>query len=685
MMKEFPVFCGKDCGGDACPLLVKVEGGRVVGFRANPAAGKGIFPCAKGYTLGDYHYSPYALKKPLLRVGERGSGRFQEIPFDEAVEIATDGLLKVRDCSGPQSIMDLSSAGSTGALHNTSLLCRRFLNLFGGCTGLEGSYSSNAAKYALSKVFGSDFHSSGFDPEDALHADAIVLWGANIFEARLGAQLSYYLAQAKSKGIPVACIDPRRTLTAEALGAWWLPIRPGTDCALMYALIYLLETDGRIDHAYVAARALGYENLLSYCLGLLDGKPKTPAWAGKACGISTKDIIRLYSFWRDSKPLMLIPGYSIQRTAWGEEAMRLSVFLQMASGNFSLRGGSSGSLNNRSPKPRVGRMDCTDESNNRTIPISLWPDAILDDAWMDPFPIRAVYVAGGNFLNQGGDIQKNVSAFKKLDFAVCNENFLTPTAKYCDVVFPAASPLQKEDIGIPWDGSYLLYKPKILPYEAQERSDFEIFTCLSKKLGFEAAFAEGLDENQWIERFINHSEIQDREAFKRLGIYCSHSQTERRHIAFDKDPISCPLGTASGKLEFDSPGAERWREEDWDAYTSSYPLLLVTPKKGDRVHSQAGIDPAGARDATITAHPETAADLGVKAGEKVRLTSPHGTGCAILEVSSTIHPEAVSIFEGSWFDPNDLGGSANLFTSSLGTRESASCVMHGIPVRMEKN
>jgi anaerobic dimethyl sulfoxide reductase subunit A len=683
-MKEFPVFCGKDCGGDACPLLAKVEGGRVTGLRANTVAGKGILPCAKGYTLGDYHYSPHALKKPLLRVGERGSGRFQEIPFDEAIEIASEGLRRIRDSFGPQSIMDLSSAGSTGALHNTGQLCRRFLNLLGGCTKLDGSYSSNAAKHALTKVFGTDFQSSGFDPEDALHANAIVLWGANILEARLGAQLSYYILKAKMKGVPVVCIDPRRTLTTQALGAWWLSIRPGTDCALMYSLIYLLEKEGRIDHAYLAARARGYDNLLGHCLGLDDGTPKTPEWAGKVCGIYAEDILRLYSHWRDSRPLMLIPGYSIQRTAWGEEAMRLSVFLQLASGNFSLRGGSTGSLNNRSPRPRVGRMECGDETSNRSIPISLWPDAILDDATMEPFPIKAVYVAGGNFLNQGGDIQKNVAAFKKLDFAVCNENFLTPTAKYCDVVFPVASPLQKEDIGIPWDGSYLLYKPKILPFEAQERSDFEIFSCLATRLGFEAAYTEGLNESQWIDRFIDQSEIQDREVFKRQGFYCNLIKSKRKHVAFDQDPISCPMGTPSGKLEFDSPEATRWLEGDWEAYTDGYPLLLVTPKKMERVHSQAGIDPAAARENTITAHPRTAEALGVKEGDKVRLTSANGTGYASLTISSEIHPEVVSIFEGSWFDPNGHGGSPNLFTSSLGTRESASCVMHGIPVRMEK-
>ncbi len=105
--------------------------------------------------------------------------------------------------------------------------------------------------------------------------------------------------------------------------------------------------------------------------------------------------------------------------------------------------------------------------------------------------IRAIYSAGGNFLNQGADIAKNIKAFQSLDFAVCHELFMTPTAKYCDIVLPAASPLQKEDIGLPWAGNYLLYKPKILPCEGQERSDFSIFVIWRRVLGSIPRFRKG--------------------------------------------------------------------------------------------------------------------------------------------------------------------------------------------------
>lgn len=683
-MKELPVFCGKDCGGDACPLVAKIDGGRVVGLRANPASRKGILPCAKGYALASHHYSPHVLRKPLVRHGPRGSGDFRETEIDEALDLAAEGLLKVKRRYGPTSIMDLSSAGSTGALHNTSLLCRRFLNLFGGCVSLEGSYSSNAAKYALSKVFGSDFHSSGFDPQDALEAKAIVLWGANILEARLGAQLSHFVTAAARKGARIICIDPRATSTVSGLGAEWIPIRPATDCALMYAILRILDGQGTVDREYLRRRALGWEEIFRHCSGEGDGVPKTPEWASRICGISEDHILSLARLWTSVKPVMLIPGYSIQRTEWGEEAMRLSVLLQLASGNFSLKGGSAGSLNNRSPKPRVGTIDSGDEDGNRRIPISRWPDAILGADETGHPPIKAVYAAGSNLLNQGGDVKKNIEAFGRLDFAVCNELYLTPTARHCDVVLPAAGPLQKEDIGIPWDGSFLLYKPKILGYQGLERSDYEIFSALSYRLGFGEAYTQGRSETQWIEYFLENSEIPDKDAFKREGIYIKDSPPARPHVAFDRDPENMPLGTSSGKLEFAYPGAARWREEDWARHVSGCAALLITPKKKERVHSQGGNDPEAAKENRVQIHPDTAMRLGFEDGSLVRITSACGSGRGILALTESIRPGVASLYEGSWIDPEEKNISPNILTSSLGTRESASCVMHGIPILIER-
>lgn len=680
-----PVFCGRDCGGDACPLLAEVEEGRVARIRHNPAAGTHVLGCPKGFALPHFHYSPKRLKKPLLRTGPRGSGQFRDISWDEALDRTRDGLLSCMEGYGARSLLSLSSAGSTGALHNTETLTRRFLNAIGGCTVLDGSYSSNAASFALKRVFGEDYGRSGFDAATMDKSAMIILWGANILEARLGAEMVTRLLEAGRRGVPIISIDPRRTRTAEAVHAEWIPVKPGTDAAFMYAVLHVLANEGFIDSGYVERRASGFQDILDHVSGSIDGVEKSPEWAATVCGVSASSIIGLARRWAATKPAMLIPGYSIQRTETGEEVARLCVALQLATGNFSLPGASSGSLNNRLPGIRVGSMDEGDGSGNRHLPIVRWADAILEGEPAYPSNIHAIYSAGGNLLNQGADIAKNIRAFESLDFAVCHELFMTPTAKYCDIVLPAASPLQKEDIGMPWAGNYLLYKPQILPCAGEEKSDYEIFGELASRFGVERIFTAGRSAGEWIERFLECSEIADPELFKRNGIYFGPGQERTGLAAFASDPEGKALRTASGKLELG--GGKRsvgWRED----LSAGFSWLLVTPKLAGRVHSQGGDHPESIYRNTLQVHEADARDLGLEEGDIAEIVSETGKAEAAVAISEAILRGVVSLPEGSWCtDPSGdarASGSANFLTSTKGTEESASCVMHGIRVLIRK-
>ncbi len=691
-MKTMPVFCGRDCGGDACPLVADLEDGRVLRVRHNPAAGSYLRGCPKGFALPHFHYSPQRIRTPLLRTGPRGSGQFRPISWDEALDRVRDGLADCRERRGLNSILCLSSAGSTGALHNTDTLTRRFLNATGGCTVLDGSYSSNAAGFALRQVFGQDFGRSGFDAATMDRSRLVILWGANILEARLGAELPARLREAGRRGVPILSIDPRRTGTAEKVGAKWIPLRPGTDCALMYSILHVLGEEGHIDLDYADSRAEGFREILEHAAGKRDGIVKDPAWAGAVCGVDPDVITRLARMWASVKPAMLIPGYSIQRTEYGEEAARLCVALQLATKNFGVAGGSTGSLNNRLPGPRVGKLGEGDGSGDAHVPILRWADAILEGKPSYPSSIHAVYSAGGNLLNQGADIAKNIRAFESLDFAVSHELFLTPTAKYCDVVLPASSPLQKEDIGLPWSGNYLLYKPRLLPSEGQERSDYEIFRDLASRFGVEERFSEGRNEEEWIRRFIEDSEIGDPVAFMENGIYFGHDQERPGLAEFAADPGGHGLKTASGKLELGR--GRRWAADRAPADDLAHPpLLLITPKVAERVHSQGGDHPEAILLNSLSMNGADASALGLEEGEIVLVVSGTGRTRATISLSDEIKEGVVSLPEGSWCagpqlegsQPTDtLFGSANWLTSTKGTEESTSCVMHGLAVEIHK-
>jgi len=540
-MQQLPFFCGKDCGGDACPLLATIEDGRAVTMERNSAAGRWIAPCGKGMRAHTDHYAPNRLTTPLIKTGPRGSGQYREASWNEALNLVAGTIARIRKESGPDSVMSIASAGSTGALHNTEVLTMRFFNAFGGCVGLSGNYSSNAANFAIKQMFGASAGESGFDAATLEHSELIVLWGANPLEARLGAELPARLLQARRRGAAIVVIDPRRSRTARALDAEWIGIRPGSDPAFGYALLHEIMRHEDFDERYVEARAEGFSALRDYVDGCVDGIVKDAVWAEDICGIEAATLRRLASLWWERKPVMLLPGYSIQRIAYGEEPFRLAVAIQLATRNSGLPGASSGSINNRLPGVRVGRLGEIPSKTDRSalfekkVPILRWSDTVLHPERYGVRKIRVLYSAGGNFLNQGADILKNVEAFNAADFVVCHELHMTPTAARSDVILPVADGFEKEDVGIPWAGDYVLYKPKIFDAPPGVPTDYQLFLRLSEMAGVADTFAEHATEARWIDRFIAESEIDDADNFKKTGIFLAlFSKCIGKHLKWRK-------------------------------------------------------------------------------------------------------------------------------------------------------
>lgn len=694
---QVPTFCGKDCGGGACPLLATVENGRVTHISNNPAGGRYLKGCRRGMDLARMAYAPERLLTPLVRSGPRGSGQFRPASWDEALQITAQQLGEVRARYGATSVLNLSSAGGLGALHNTVTLIGRFLSLFGGSTNLSGSYSNAAARFVLPYLLGGrSYRVSGWDAATLQYSEMIILWGANILDTRLGSEIPQRLVEARKRGAQIVVIDPRRSATVKQAATWWLQIRPGTDAALMLAVLHTWVVEGLINRSALERLSVGFEQLEQSLLT----EGRSAEWAAEICGIPADEIRRFARAYAAARPAMLLPGYSIQRVYAGEETYRLSVTLQVASGNFGVRGGSTGSLNSRLPTPRVGEMPipALPADQQPTLPVVRWPDAILEGRKGGyPSDIHAVYNLGGNFINQGSDVHKNVAAFQAVDFAVSHELFLTPTARYCDVVLPAASPLEKADVGIPWLGNYLLYKPQVIAPLGQARSDYDIFCDLAERLGFGAAFSEGRSAADWVELFIQQSEIEDVEAFRRSGIYLAADQERVGLADFAADPQAHPLDTPSGRVEIASqsyqadtgfPAIPTWQQPPTD---SRYPLRLISPKSALFTHSQ-GVTLADLRTSPTHAHrleihPQDAAARGIAEGSPVYLFNEHGRVRVPARLSEDVLPGVVSLPEGMWAaldeSGTDTAGAVNLLTSTQGTAPGVACIMHAVPVEVE--
>jgi anaerobic dimethyl sulfoxide reductase subunit A len=696
-MANVPFFCGKDCGGNACPLVATVESGRVARVANNPAGGKHLKGCRRGFDLALEQYAPDRIVSPLISTGERGSGQFREASWDEALDLTARKLGEVRSRYGAQAVLNRGSAAVTGAMHGTGALANRFLNLYGGCTRLVGNYSNGDAQFVLPYVLGKEWTSAGFDASTMQYSKMIVMWGANVLETRQGTDVPQRLLEAKRRGTPVVVIDPRRTPTVEYAATWWLPCRPGTDAALMLSVLHVLITEHMVDRPFVAGHSVGFDELERYVLGQDGSETRSPEWASGICGIDAAEIRRFARAYGAAKPAMLFPGYSIQRVFAGEETFRLTVALQVATGNLGVRGGSSGGLNNRLPNPRVGKLPVPLIDPQPSVPMVRWPDAILEGRRGGyPSDIHAAYSLGSGTLNQGANIRKNMAAFRALDFAVSHEVFLSPTARFCDVVFPTSTAFEKEDIGIPWAGNYLLYKPQTVSLRGQVRSDYDVLCDLADRLGFGPDFSAGRSAGQWIDSFIQQSEITDPDDFRQTGIYFG-SEQERAGLAdFCADPMRHPLSTPSGRVEIASssyrqetgfPAIPTWQPAPEDM---SHPLRLITPKTQHLTHSQgSNIHQLRARAAhALTVHPDDASQRGVVDGETVRVFNDVGEMHVPVRVSDGIIEGVVSLTEGQWVQLDeqgiDVGGASNMLTSTEGTRPGVACIMHGVNVEVQR-
>jgi anaerobic dimethyl sulfoxide reductase subunit A len=322
-----------------------------------------------------------------------------------------------------------------------------------------------------------------------------------------------------------------------------------------------------------------------------------------------------------------------------------------------------------------------------------WADAVLEGRTGGyPCDIRAVYTVGGNYLCQGPDVRKSIRAFEKLELAVSHELFLTPTARYCDVVLPASSFLERADIVFP-EGNYLLYSHQVIEPVGQARDDYEIFRALADRLGFEPAFSEGRSAGQWLERFLADSEVPDPEAFRRSGIYAGPDQDRVALAEFIADPRSHPLATPSGRIELASAayGTGGLSEvPDWRGYRppAEYPLALVTPHARYRINSQYSNDPElRAREAQrLWLNPSDARERGIRQGGRVRVSSAQGETVVEAWITERVMPGVVCLPNGVWpeldADGTDRAGSANLLTSSEPTLPSQGARTHSVGVQV---
>ncbi|WP_165354621.1 molybdopterin-dependent oxidoreductase [Tropicimonas sp. IMCC6043] len=706
------------------PMRLIKEGGKVVGVEALPQVGE---PWVLIDSMPDRLYNRARVRAPAVRRDflekreasdrtGRGSGDFVEVSWDEALNLVAEELERVKTTYGNASLHRGKSSWASNHAHfyKTESLLQRFLNQYGGCAEFFGNYSNQAISEIMPTVAWGATVASDW-PVVRDNAKLVVIWGANpAVTTRIlsGRYMTAAWLGLKESPIEVIVIDPVRSETAQSLDARWVPVRPNTDTALALGMMHTLYTENLHDAAFLEDYTYGFDTFLPYLTGEQDGQPKSAEWAAEITGVPADTIRELVRKMQGTRT-QIVSGWSIQRQHHGEQGpWALAAFAAML-GQIGLPGGGINFGMNygdigfpRADMPSVGG---TPRGSN-AIP-DPFPIACLTDAYLNPgkviqckgrditYPdIRLVYTSGGNQFTHHQDTNLVVKAFQAPETIIVQDPWWTPSAKFADIVLPAASDLERNDLGQVINlilGSHAAVDPQF-----QSRTDYDILSDLADRLGFGSDYTEGKSEMDWVRMLYDEArgmsktvEMPDFDTFwegESLIEFPMGKGDVVQLADFREDPLLNPLGTATGLFEFvsptvakmgydeDCPAHPTWLEPvEWrgSAQADTYPLQMVSAHSMYRLHSQMCNTDARKHYAVsdrepVTINSEDAAARGIQSGDIVRIFNDRGQVLAGAVVTDGIMPGTICLHEGAWYDPVQGGtlgsldkyGSPNVLT-----------------------
>lgn len=708
----------------------RVEDGRVVGcepFARDPA------PSPMLAAIPAMVHSPLRIARPAVREGWRegkpraGNDRYREVSWDEALSLVAGEVARVREQYGADAIFGGSYGwSSAGRVHHARTLTRRFLFLGGGCVDQLGNYSFGAAQFFVPRVIGTFEPVTGRVtdwPSVLKHTRLIIAFGGlalkngQVTSGGAGVHvMEQWLRRAKEAGIEFVVVSPNRNDAPDFLEARWLPVRPNTDTAMMLAMAHTLLAEQRHDREFLERCCAGFETFSRYLLGADDGVPKDADWAEGICGVPAAAIRELARRAATTRSLITC-AWSLQRAHHGEQPYWAAITLAAMLGGVGLPGGGfafgHGSTNAvGEPRADLPGPEFPPPLNpaRRAIPVARIADMLLAPGGEYEFnghrafypDIRMIYWAGGNPFHHHQDLNRLQRAWQKPETIVVHESWWTPTARRADIVLPATTPLERNDVGGSSRDSFLLAMHQAIPPVGEARNDFDIFSALADRLGFEAAFTEGRDEMSWCQFIYDRF----RTSAMRKGIdlpgfqefwaegFVELPPPVRDYVLFEDfraDPQKHPLKTPSGKIEIaseeiarlgyhDFPPHPAWMPPaEWlgsDETRRDFPLHLITNQPAGRLHSQMDPGPVSAAGKIagrepIRISPSDAAPRNIKDGDVVRVFNGRGACLAGAVLDNGILPNVAVMATGAWIDQSEgepeRHGNPNVLTLDVGT------------------
>lgn len=634
--------CPLDCP-DACSLDVMVESDRVVaigGSRVNPVTQGYI--CAKVREYPRHMYGEARLLHPGVRTGRKGEGKFERVSWDEALGRVASKLKAVRESHGGEAILPFSYGGSNGYLSQDTTDARLFRRL--GASRLARTVCAAPSSAANSGLYGK---MTGIAYPDYALASLIVLWGVN--PSTSGIHLLPYIQEAQKRGGRLVVVDPVRTRIAERADLH-LPLQPGTDLPVALALIRWLFANGRADREFLETHATGAAELERRAA------PWTLERAAAEARVPARDIERLAALYADSSPAALRCGWGPERSRNGGSATAAILALPAIAGKFGVRGGGYTMSNSSAWRDIDGSAGAAAaEPATRVVNMNLLGNA-LTSAGKDSVELLFVYNA--NPLMTIPAQEKIRAGLLREDlFTVVFDPVLTDTARYADVVLPAATFLERREISRGYGSLVLQDAAAVVPPVAEARPNHEVFAQLCRLTGVERpgdpSTAEELADALYGST-RRGAELRAAAARGEAATPAEGPAPVQFVDAFPQTPDR-RVHLVPEALDREAPGGlYAYRRDPRDA---RFPLALISPATDRTISSTLG--ELHRAQVPLELHPDDATARGIADGEAVRVFNAQGEVRCRARVSSAMRPGVVLLPKGLWAHNTESGTTAN--------------------------
>jgi anaerobic selenocysteine-containing dehydrogenase len=667
-----------------CGVLVHVADGVVTKVTGDPECptSRGYI-CAKGKASVELLYHPDRLKHPLKRAGVRGEDKWERISWDEALDTIADKFSRFKEEYGAESIV-----GAYGTGRPYYVFFQRFLNSLGTPNKVTFSHICYAPRLAASAMTCGTLPICDYYGFGGIPPKCVVVWGCNITETGASdGMCGYQLTQTLKREAKLIVIDPRKTDIASKADHW-VQLRPGTDDALALGMLHTIIEEGLFDKDFVENWTVGFDELAERVKQYPPDRVEEITWvpAETIC-----DTARLYA---TTKPACIQWGVALDQNINSFQTIRAVMLLSGITGNIDIPGGDVfwvppenvviqsprlnpditlvGKLSREAWEKKIGT------GSYRVLTQSVHPRYFYDTVLTEkPYPVKALFLMGTNSFLGHSYSARMAEAFKKIDFTVATDLFMTPTTQMVDIVLPAASWLETDDVADLHFVWCVLVRQKVTTI-GECRDDKQILIDLAHRMGMEDCFP-WKNVREYCDWVLKDSGIPF-DDFKEEGII----QGRMQYRKYLKDGFRTPSGKFElrcSKLEtmgYDPlPSVVEPPESPYSTpdLFEEYPLVITT---GARIqaffHTEGRQIPSLRRrnpDPLLEIHPETAKDLEIKEGDWVWIESPRGRIRQKARLTEGIHPGVVSAQHGWWFpekDPPEYGfkeSSVSMLTADL--------------------